>query len=160
MFLVASKGVAMNNGSKISQLKLPAIVSSIDAFREFVVSQAEFPAFGAAKQHDILLALEEVLINVIKHAYSNPAQEVITVSCFTDDDFVFHLRVEDQGQYFNMLEVPLNTLNSESDIGSQYDKGFGCTLIKKLADKLHYIYDEGKNVLTLSFAMGSISEEV
>ncbi len=128
-------------------LRLPARIESLEPFREFVDRAAGEAMRGRFAQ--IELVLEEVLTNLVRHAYKGGDGEA-EVGCETQPDGAFRLRFTDWGPPFNPLEQSAPDVNAgleDRQIG-----GLGIHLVRHAADEVSYRREGGTNVLTVLFA--------
>ena len=97
------------------------------------------------------LALEEAATNVIMYAY--PEGETGTAELTLDlTDGQLRATLSDSGTPFNPLEqqeANLDVSLEERQIG-----GLGIHLIKEIMKDLEYAYNDGKNVLTMTYELG------
>jgi sigma-B regulation protein RsbU (phosphoserine phosphatase) len=96
--------------------------------------------------HDFQIALEEVLVNVVRHGYGEGAAGEIEVRAQAAGE-ALRLEVRDRARPFNLLEQdppPLDALPHERPEG-----GLGCHLVRRLMDRVAYAYEEGENRLVL-----------
>ncbi len=97
-------------------------------------------------KNDVNLALEEVLGNVILHAYRDEGEHQFQVRLSLENREV-KVEIEDDGAAFNPLEAP------EPDIsGPLRDRpigGLGIHLVRRLMDRLEYRREAGRNHLLL-----------
>jgi serine/threonine-protein kinase RsbW len=96
--------------------------------------------------HDLKLALEEIVTNIISYGYTDSREHEIRVRLGIEPAQV-RVEVEDNGKPFNLLEAPeADTIKSVEDraIG-----GLGIHLVRKLTDGLEYRRHEGKNLLVM-----------
>lgn len=100
----------------------------------------------ATTHHDCVLALEELLANVINHAYGGqPGRQALVELRMPPEEI--QVRIEDAGPPFNPLEAPEPDLEAplvERPIGK-----LGLVLIKHLADRWEYAREGAANVHTL-----------
>ncbi|MCD8089394.1 MAG: ATP-binding protein [Clostridiales bacterium] len=95
------------------------------------------------KKNNIILAFEEVFVNVLQ--YNDDESLQIAVEVMSRDGYVY-VKVEDNGEKFNPLltKDPDLSLNADDrELG-----GLGLFLLKKISDYIEYKYYEGKNILT------------
>ncbi len=92
------------------------------------------------------LALEELLRNVIAHAYPDRAEHEIDVTIEYDGTHLTATVVDD-GVPFN----PLNTMppNVSDALEDRKIGGLGIHLARNIVDTLGYEWQEGKNVVTV-----------
>ena len=92
------------------------------------------------------LALEELVTNSIKYGYDDQAEHVIQVEVELGPDCMTMV-VEDDGHPFNPLEQMEPDTNlpiEERPIG-----GLGLHLLRKLSDRMEYVWKNGRNRVTL-----------
>ena len=101
--------------------------------------------------HQLELALDEIVTNVISYAYSDDAAHLIRVDVGVQDNEITAV-VEDDGVPFNPLEraAPVTTAAIEDRaIG-----GLGIHLVRELMDRVHYDRVGNRNRLTITRMMG------
>lgn len=97
--------------------------------------------------HDIQLAVEEHLTNIVRYAYPDEHEHQIRVQLSLDETEV-RIEVEDDGRPFNPLEFPAPDLSRPADerpIG-----GWGIHMIRKSMDRIEYRRADGKNLLVMT----------
>ena len=110
-------------------------------------------AFG--KQHGLSksliyganLALEELFVNIIAHAYEDEREHAIGIG-FSLLDKKLTLTIEDDGREFNPTAVPHRPTATLS-LDDIEDLELGLRLIRMLVDAISYERRDGKNLLTL-----------
>jgi anti-sigma regulatory factor (Ser/Thr protein kinase) len=140
-------------------LTLPATLESLPALLALVERKAEECGLGQGAALAILLAAEEMLVNVISYAYpGGPGSLRVIAECAGDgldaDNAPaldgrpgLRLRLEDQGLAFDPLSMPEPDTSAslvEAKIG-----GLGIFLAKRKVDRIFYERRDGANVLTL-----------
>ena len=126
---------------------LPARMDSLHALMEQATVCAEKQGFSSGRIRDIEIALEELLVNIIRYAY--PEKEgPIELTCRSDagDRLVFE--ITDRGVPFNMLaggDPDMTATIEERRIG-----GLGIFLVRKLMDEVHYRREDDRNILTIA----------
>jgi anti-sigma regulatory factor (Ser/Thr protein kinase) len=131
-----------------SNITLPGTLDSLYPFMDFVTSYAREQGFGSEKIGEIELALEEVLVNIIKHAYKEcDIEGNIKITCIQDDKQSIIIEIADWGTPFNIFSA------REPDISLDIDKrqigGLGIFFVKKLMDEVRYRREDDQNKLTL-----------
>ena len=114
---------------------------------QFVVTSAKDAGLPAKRVQEVELAVEEALVNIINYAYPEQDKGDMEVKCGLDDQGRLLIEIRDRGVPFDVSsysEPDLNANISEREIG-----GLGIFLIRKMADKVHYMRDGEENVLTL-----------
>jgi serine/threonine-protein kinase RsbW len=95
--------------------------------------------------HDLCLAVEEVVTNIIKYGYQDADEHEIKIDwCITEDEVC--LTVTDDAQPFNPLEHP--TPDLEKPVEDRNVGGLGIYLLRQLLmDDLEYQRTDGRNML-------------
>ena len=121
--------------------------------REIGRAAAAIEAFG--RDHDVAaddisavnLALDEILANIISHAYREPGPHNIDLRLNLDDRAI-HVVVEDDGRPFNPLTWPPPDL--DVPIERRPIGGLGLHIARSVVDSIDYRREEDKNMLTLA----------
>jgi serine/threonine-protein kinase RsbW len=96
--------------------------------------------------HDLNLALEEILNNIISYAYTDSREHEIKVRLSAQPGEI-RAEVEDDGQPFNPLEAP------EPDTAKSLEErtigGLGIHLVRKLMDDIEYKRQGERNFLSM-----------
>ena len=131
----------------MTEKNFPADVSALDdviAFAEEELEQAECPLRAVMP---LTVALEEMFVNVAHYAYPNGGGSVQLAIGYDPAAHTITFRLTDSGIPFNPLthQDPDLTLPAEQrPIG-----GLGIYMMKKTMDRVSYLYQDGKNVLTM-----------
>lgn len=128
-------------------LRLPAELGSLEPFRLFVLQCARDLAVHESRVPQIELVLEELLTNLVFHAYKE-ARGDVELACFPRGD-AFCMRICDWSSPFNPLERPppdLSAALEDRPIG-----GLGIHLVRKMADGLDYRRDNDQNIVEICF---------
>ncbi|HEX6437646.1 MAG TPA: SpoIIE family protein phosphatase [Candidatus Binatia bacterium] len=122
--------------------KLSELASANQALTEFGRQ------YGLADNvlHDLNLALEEILTNIISYGYTDSGEHEIAVR-FSIKAGEMRVDVEDDGQPFNPLEAP--EVDTSKPLEERTIGGLGVHLVRKLMDGLEYQRREGKNLLVM-----------
>lgn len=101
---------------------------------------------GDSKVYAVILALDELLTNIISYGFDDEEDGSIEVVLNFDAERI-ELVISDNGRPFNPFTVP------EPDTGASLDErkigGLGIHLIKEKIDEYGYEYRDGKNRVTL-----------
>ena len=93
------------------------------------------------------LVIEEVVCNLVSHAYEDDAEHEIELRLAVEGD-VLTLEVEDDGRDFDPCAVPA------PDLGAPLPRrpvgGLGIPLIRRLMDEMRHERRRGRNLLTLT----------
>jgi serine/threonine-protein kinase RsbW len=125
-------------------------LESVASCAEFVAACAAGADFSHARVREIELVIEEVLVNICRHAYGDAAGEV-EVRCSQGDARQLLLEVIDRGRPFNILEMTPPDLKSE--IEHRQVGGLGIPLIRALANTVSYRREGERNILSFTLTM-------
>ena len=120
--------------------ELPRLAEAVEHF-------AEEQRLSFADLNAINLVLDEVVMNVISHGYDDAAEHRIEVEVQVDDDRVT-MKVSDDGKAFDPTTAPPPRLDApieERQIG-----GLGVHIVKALGCSMHYLREDGRNILTIT----------
>jgi len=101
--------------------------------------------------HQLELALDEIVTNVISYAYSDDAAHLIRVDVGVQDNEITAV-VEDDGVPFNPLERAAP--DTAAAIENRAIGGLGIHLVRELMDRVHYDRVGNRNRLTITRMMG------
>ena len=103
-------------------------------------------AFPERPLHDVQLALEEHLTNIIRYAHQDEQEHRIQVRCSWIQPEL-RIEIEDDGRPFNPLDHPIPNLSLPLDqrpIG-----GLGIYMIRKSLDHVEYCREHQRNRLVM-----------
>jgi anti-sigma regulatory factor (Ser/Thr protein kinase) len=92
------------------------------------------------------LALDEVMTNIISHAYDDEAEHQIAIGVALDGEGV-SVRVEDDGRAFNPLDAPRPDLGL--DLADRPIGGLGVHIVRSVMDALEYRREDARNILIM-----------
>ena len=129
------------------ELTMEALVENLYKVTGFVTEQLKDCDCPEDKILQVVLAVEEVFVNIASYAY-NPVVGAATVRTeIKDDPAAVVLTFLDHGTPYNPLEKedPDVTLSAEErEVG-----GLGIFFAKNVMDETGYEYKDGQNILTL-----------
>ena len=129
------------------ELEVEALKENLPGVQEFVEEKLEAAGCPMKAQMQILLAVEEIFVNIASYAYG-PESGTATVRVEVHEDPVaVTVTFVDHGIPYDPMakEDPDVTLSAEErKIG-----GLGIFMTKKIMDDVAYEYKDGKNILTL-----------
>ena len=97
-------------------------------------------------EYDLNLALDEIVSNVVKHAYPEGGEHLFSLHIsLSDDEFV--ARVEDDGVEFNPMEHPAPDL--DAPLEERKEGGLGIFLVRQIMTSVDYQRMMGTNIVTL-----------
>lgn len=134
------------NGSQWKELRVRAKKEDWRRVSAFLEEQLENLGCSMKIQTQLLIASEEIFVNIASYAYGEAGGNVV-VRTRVKDGGIFHVCFEDSGVPYNPLEKqdPDILLKAEErEIG-----GLGIMMVKKSMDDIRYEYTEGRNRLTM-----------
>ena len=102
------------------------------------------------------LALDEVVTNIISHAYDDADDHQIAIRVALDGEGVL-VRVEDDGRAFNPLDAPRPDLGL--DLANRPLGGLGVHIVRSVMDALEYRRENDRNILIMRKRTGDGSNE-
>ena len=139
----------------MGELTVPAHQEQLKRVQDFVEEQIKTRLSPRITQH-ILLATEEVFINIARYAYPQ-GEGTADIVCTVGDSGI-ELTFMDEGIAYNPLtqEKPDTTLPADArPVG-----GLGIYLARELMDQMTYRYENGRNILCMCKGYGSRSNTV
>ncbi|MDR0295534.1 MAG: ATP-binding protein [Prevotellaceae bacterium] len=144
----------------MKETKIEAKVGNLEAVQNFISEVLKAASDCPAKlQRQIILAVEEIFVNIALYAYSQnvwatssqnkqPVAEagIVTIRIAVSDEIIIEFM--DSGIPFNPLEIDEPNLTSsteEREIG-----GLGIFMVKNLMDTIKYRNEDNKNILILA----------
>ena len=128
-------------------ITLPGKLDSLYSFMDFVSSCAREHGFSSEKISHLELGLEEILINIINHAYKESGIDgEIEITCRLTDSQTLIVEIKDSGKPFDIFSVHEPDLNA--GIEDRQVGGLGIFLVKQLMDEVRYSREQDRNKLT------------
>ena len=131
----------------MNNYQIAAKIDLIDEMMNPIISSLEEIDADHKKVYQINLALEEILVNIAKYAYS-PSEGMIDISYeISDEPKQLRVVIKDKGKAFNPLEKEEPDLNSsvqERKIG-----GLGIFIVRNIMDDVKYERVNDENVLEI-----------
>ena len=127
-----------------------ASLSQLPAMLDFIQHQAVAMGFPELQISKIVLAAEEVVVNVISYGYPEGSEGIIEIECQPHLIGGIDIIIRDDGIPYNPLANTFNlTFTPESPIEHGKIGGFGILVVLRMMDKVTYRYENGRNVLIL-----------
>ena len=121
-------------------------ISEITRLYEFIEEIGNDFSLSPDIVFNLNLVLEEAVVNVINYAYPKEEHQYIYLSATMKDGSIV-LVLTDTGKEFDPTAAP------EADISLSADErqigGLGIFITKKTMDTVEYVYENGKNILTM-----------
>lgn len=132
----------------MSELRICASTERLEEVQNFIKDIIKPYVKDEKMMFELEVVVEEIFVNIAHYAYAPEMGEVI-VRCVICNEMGTCVRIvfEDEGRAFNPLkkeEADITLSVEERQIG-----GLGIFMVKKMMDKVEYIYENGKNCLTL-----------
>lgn len=127
----------------MKEIECPAVIENLRltlsaAAEELIAQETETPL-----RQRLFVVLEELFNNAVYHAYKgSPQIGPVRIRLIADQDAV-HLRIEDQGPAFNLLEF--DDTKRVSNLMALEEGGEGIFLIKTLSQSVAYERVNGWN---------------
>jgi anti-sigma regulatory factor (Ser/Thr protein kinase) len=121
-------------------------ISEVDRLHRSVSQFCREHGLSSEIEGDLSLALEEILVNVIRYGHPEGGKHEILVWLSLEQDCVI-TTVEDDGVPFNPLDAPKPDL--DRPIESRRPGGLGIYLVRHVTDGLEYRRSEGRNRLVM-----------
>lgn len=132
------------------RLDLPATLGAVEQARLAVLDHLRPHAPAARAVYRLEVVLEETLMNIISHAYTDALAHRIGLQLRVDAGRLL-LRFEDDGIEFDPTRphaTPSPTTLAEAEPG-----GLGLQLVRRQALHMHYARQDGRNVLEIAVAL-------
>ena len=134
-------------GACMTSKTFPAKTDALSDILGFVEETLESCECSMKDQTAICVAIEEVFVNVASYAYGEGRGDVTLDIGFDKVSRDVTFRLIDQGIPFDPLEKPdpdITLSIEERQVG-----GLGIFIVKKTMDTVRYVYEDGKNILTM-----------
>ena len=133
-----------SNGS-MKNYKMDADVDNIDKMIEPIMTSLEAADANPKAIYQINLALEEILVNVARYAYS-PNKGIIDISYeISDNPKKLRVIIKDKGKAFNPLEKEEPDL--DASVQDRKIGGLGIYIVKNIVDDIKYERINDENIL-------------
>jgi len=129
------------------RVRLDADLAELERLTEWLDRFCESHGVEDAAHYHINVAVEEVVINAIKHGQCHPQAGAIEVELTLAGEEL-QIEVTDTGVPFNPLELPPPQL--DADIAKRKIGGLGVHLVRSLMTRVEYERLAGGNRLRLS----------
>ena len=124
-------------------LSLVAESAAVQPASDFVCRGAEEAGLPPGRLPDLALVMEEILMNVVRHAYPAGVQGVVEISYAVPAPGCLQVEIADRGVAFNPLTYPEPDLNASLE--DRPVGGLGVFLTRQFTDSLEYLRDGAWN---------------
>jgi anti-sigma regulatory factor (Ser/Thr protein kinase) len=97
---------------------------------------------------EINLVLEELFTNVVLYAFDDKEEHNITLDFVLIDEHQLKIRIEDDGNPFNLLEKKVNNTFDKS-VENRQIGGLGIHFVRELMNSVDYKRSVDKNIIIL-----------
>jgi anti-sigma regulatory factor (Ser/Thr protein kinase) len=132
------------------EIELNSKLSELDRFNQVLTEFGRQQSLATKVMHDLKLAMEEILTNIISHGYMDEGEHKIRVNLSVEPGAV-SIYVEDDGLPFNPLEAP--EVDTTKPLEERTVGGLGIHLVRKLMDGMEYRRAKERNMLTMKKKM-------
>lgn len=127
-------------------IRLRAEVPEVERLNRLVRQFGELHEIPNRTMYAIHLTLDELVSNVVLHAFDDPIGQEIVVRIEIGAN-EFHAAVEDTGREFDPLKAP--PPNLDAPLAERQLGGLGIHIVRSLMDEVRYQRENGKNLLTV-----------
>ena len=123
----------------MDRCNVTATSSGLQTLLSFTETWLSKTGISPENQYDILIIVEELTVNIVNYAYDEIPGKITLSLELLDDSAILRLNLSDTGRPFNPLDYDdpkLSESIEERPVG-----GLGIFIIKSLADKLKYEYN-------------------
>lgn len=131
----------------MKKIIIPAKISQISKVNSFIQENLKDKNCLPEDVNNILLAVEEIFVNIASYAYSKNNGKVIIKFSFNKKTSTVNLCFLDNGKKFNPLEN--NNVDFSFKDKNRDEGGLGIFLVKNLIDDISYKFKNKKNILHL-----------
>ena len=131
----------------MKSLTVPARTECVDEINEFVNRELEAYDCPMGAQMQIELAIEEIFVNIASYAYK-PVEGEAEIRCeVLQDPLRVVIQFLDGGKPYDPLAK--EDADTSPEALEAREGGLGILLVKKTMDDVQYVYEGGKNILTI-----------
>ena len=118
---------------------------------EHLLQMVPFREDPEGTRHSVLLAVQEMLTNVLRYAHAGDDEIPIAVT-FSVDASGCEIVIEDQGAAFDPCAAPLPRMHDESMPSEP--GGYGILIVRMVMDQVEHHRRDGRNVLCMRKSVG------
>ena len=121
-------------------------VSELEKVMSFITELCAHNSIPPETEYDLNLALDEIITNVVKHAYPAGEEHQFAVHLALEDH-EFVARIEDDGKEFDPTAHPAPNL--DTPLEERKEGGLGIFLVRQIMTSVEYQRQDGKNIITV-----------
>jgi sigma-B regulation protein RsbU (phosphoserine phosphatase) len=141
-----SSSVTKNLEPEFHQFVLKNSIDELDSLSDWINQLAQKLELSPRGSFRLELSVVEAVTNVVKYAYEDQAEHVITLSLHSSGTTV-QIEIKDDGQSFDPLQYPPIVL--PKTLEEAREGGLGIHLIRNYVDELLYRRENQHNIFTL-----------
>jgi serine/threonine-protein kinase RsbW len=135
-------------GKKSTNRTFSATIDNLHTMLKFIRAHSEESGLNEDLIAKVELALEEALVNIIKHGFVDSVPGTIKVNCHILPQKGIQIIIMDDGIPYNpLLNPPKKDLTKIME--SELSGGYGIYLITRIMDEVFYEHKNGLNCLSL-----------
>ena len=134
------------------EITVSAELAKLPEVTAFLTEKLQERDFGRKLILQLCMVVDEMFTNILKYAYPEKPGEVAILLAIPSDASEITLTFRDFGLPFNPLKKEDPDVSLKA--GERTPGGLGIFMVKKTMDILHYAYENGCNVLTMTKRTG------
>jgi len=124
----------------------PSTLDGLSQASETLAKVLDDAGCPAAARSKLMVAMDEIASNIVHYS---GAEDFSVEIDFPENPSAVRISFSDAGKAFNPLtEVP--PADVTSDIQDRQIGGLGMFMVRKMMDNVSYVYEDGRNILTIS----------
>lgn len=139
-------------GSKQTRI-FSARIDQLHPMLEWIREGLHLAGFDLRTARKVEMASEEIIVNVIRHAYKESSGTIEIGIRVVPRDRI-EIEIKDQGPPFDPLSEK-EAIDLNASLDERQEGGLGIFFVRKIMDEIHYLRKGGANLLTLVKIMHS-----
>lgn len=115
---------------------------------ETLLQSVHFDEDAEGTRYNVLVALQEMLTNILRHGYQLDETRPVEV-VFELRDEAFHVTLRDKGPAFDPLQYEASHLADDASMPTETG-GYGIHIVRQVMDRIEYRRADGWNALQLT----------
>ncbi|MDD4908150.1 MAG: ATP-binding protein [Candidatus Omnitrophica bacterium] len=130
----------------MEKITFQATIDNLRSMLAFIDEGAKALGFDEQRIHQIMVASEEALVNVINYAYPEKPGEIEVVRELRENKSLM-IEIKDSGIAFDPLSLPEPNIHAPME--RRRPGGLGIYMIRKIMDEVRYKREGQYNILTM-----------
>jgi serine/threonine-protein kinase RsbW len=122
------------------QLTIPNSTQYLRDVREFITRMVRRSGLDRADHNKVILAVDEAISNIMKHAYQDVSEGTISLEAIADGQKL-QIIIRDSGKSFDPGDVKEPDLERYVKTGKK--EGLGIYLMRRIMDEIQYEFIKG-----------------